>query len=203
MMAVNRSSAKHVLVLLGALAMSGCMSNGAAPTTGGGMFGMFGTPKASEKPADPELVKQFRETPSCPTVELRDGTELKPILSGNDLKFQAVIARFSRECASVPGGTRVKVGVGGRMLAGPKGGSGAEDLPVRIVLSKNGTDVIYSKIVLARAVISEPEQSTFWTVTDDGMVVPDMTEAGDFYQIYIGFDDAAKAPGKPKIKKKK
>lgn len=213
-------------VVIGAIivggSLGGCVSSGSAPAqpvasqgavpqqqSSGWFGGLFGGGKQEQ--VDPKLVKQFLNAGhECPDVTVRDGTQFQPILGkgakgAQTLRFQAVIRAFSRNCEDQAGNTLVHVGVGGYLIAGPQGGSGSVDLPIRVAVVKDGHDVVYSKQVPARATITEPESQARWTANVDDIVIPgDGSDA--FYQIYVGFDDVsmpgAKSPHKPKKGKK-
>ena len=111
---------------------------------------------------------------------MRDGTQLLRIFEkGRDgdpagVRFQGTIGKFARECRTdrATGVTTVKVGVAGRLLSGPSGATGGHTLPLRVVLVKNGDEVLYSQMNPVDAVIPPGQAAVTWTRIVDGITAP-------------------------------
>lgn len=149
--------------------------------------------------ADPEAAQRtaelFAAVAVCPEVTIRQGTQVLPIYeAGRDgdpeaLRFQASISRTDRECRTDPttGVTSIKVGLAGRVLAGPSGATGDVTLPIRVVLVRNGTEVVSSTLHTVAATVTAAEPSVLWTLVDD-TVVASAADAALPLDIFVGFD---------------
>jgi hypothetical protein len=179
---------------LSLLALAACQSiggsdmNPAAVVTGG-----------KDDVAMQESMRKFAATTVCPEVQVQDGTQLYRLfepgkqddLSG--VRFQATLLKFARECRTDPmtGTTTIKVGMQGRLLAGPSAATGTVDLPLRVVLLKDGDQVIYSELHKTAATINQGDSAADWVKVVDGLTVTAAESAGRFV-IYVGFDEGAK-----------
>lgn len=147
-----------------------------------------------------ESLDKYAAVTVCPEIQVRDGTQLLRIFEkGRDgdlgaIRFQGTIQKFARECRTdrATGVTTVKVGVAGRLLSGPSGATGGHTLPLRVVLVKNGDEVLYSQMNPVDAVIAPGGAAVTWTRIVDGITIPPGPEAR--YVIYVGFDEGGK-PG--------
>ena len=150
-------------------------------------------PKAVE-----ESMARFAPVAVCPQIQVRDGTQMMAVFEkGKEgdytaVRFQGTIRKFARECTTdASGTTTIKVGVAGRLLAGPNGATGTTNLPVRVVLVRNGDEVLYSKLYPVSVSIPQGAAAADWDV-----VAPDVTVPGDKSQgnmvIYVGFDESGK-----------
>jgi len=176
-----------------AVGLAGCFGNsepGAAPaSTPLGQFLRGSTAEPQE--VDPELYKQIVR---CPPVTKRDGTQTHVIFKGgkpgdpNAVGFQATLTETARECTLEGDNIRIRVGVGGRVLAGRKGGGGEMALPVRIVVVKDGETPVYSKLHTVKTTLTPPEASVSWAFVDNDVVVPNV----GVLRILVGFDDGGK-----------
>jgi hypothetical protein len=145
---------------------------------------------------DPKL---YAETPVCPNVEIRDGTEFMPIFEAGKfgnidfIRYQANIQRVARDCTEDPAGLHVRVGAAGRVLSGPKGATGSVTVPVRIV-ALVGDRVIYSKLFPTTVDIQAPDYSALWSVIDSDITLT-VADSHDV-TIYVGLDGKGEI-GKP------
>lgn len=182
--------------IAGALGLSACGGDGHVdPNSVGGKL-LRGTAE-DVKPID---QTQFAVQPDCPRLVIRPGTqtyvihgpgrgkEPRPIL------FQATISKTARDCRwASPGQVAIKVGVAGRVLAGPKGGAGDVSLPLRVVIVEpavsDETDrVVYSQLHMIPVSVTEAMPSVPWTKIDDSIVIENKTGL----KILVGFDEGAK-----------
>lgn len=159
----------------------------------------------TDKEAEQASLERFAKVTVCPEVQVRDGTQLLRVLdtakgaAPDTIRFQASIRKFARECHTDPttGATTIKVGVFGRMLAGPSGATGSNKLPVRVVLVRNGDEILYSQLFDADATIGPGMNSVDWTVIAEGLTVPADKSSGGMV-IYVGFDETQPKAGKKK-----
>lgn len=147
-----------------------------------------------------ESLRRFQVVQVCPEVQVRQGTEaVRSFVRGQEeqatgLRYQGSITRYARECnAMADGGTALKVGVAGRLIAGAAGFEGSATLPLRVVLLKNGAEVVYSQVHPVSASVPAGQGSAAWTQVVDGITVP-FEEVPARYVIYVGFDEAGQ-PG--------
>ena len=135
----------------------------------------------------------------CPPVVLRPGTEALVIYDKgheddpNSVRYQASISKTARECHTAGTSLMLKVGVAGRLLAGPKGAAGNFAVPIRVaVVSQGSNKVFYSQITKTPVSLTAPDYaSDFSTVIDN--IAFDITPGDRDLIIYVGYDE-----GKPK-----
>jgi hypothetical protein len=133
----------------------------------------------------------------CPTIKVRPGTESlvqyvrNEDPTGANVRFQQTITRTARECRYIAGQLNLKIGVAGRVAAGPKGGPGKLAVPVRIVILK-GEDVAYSELQKVEVELTAPQLATDFARVVEIPVASGPNE--NDVQILIGFDD--QPPGK-------
>ena len=79
----------------------------------------------------------------------------------NFVRFQASITETARECHTTGTDTlTIKVGIAGRLIAGPKGGAGKFTLPLRVaVIKQHGGNVFYSAGLQGRVDDCRPPNS--------------------------------------------
>jgi hypothetical protein len=146
------------VAVVGSLAAACASTSGGSSSVssaGGGFFGGDDPNKnvvvvASDDTYTPEM---FLKTGYCPPLEIRPGTESVVIYERNHeddpnfVRFQGSITQTARECHTLGSDTlTIKVGIAGRLTAGPKGGPGKFNLPLRVaVIKQHGGDVFYSR----------------------------------------------------------
>ena len=166
-------------------------------------------PAQSAAPADPS-EGQVEE--SCPPVSIRAGASTYAVgasgkaATGNDVRFQATITKTARDCIKAGGEITARIGIQGRVIAGPAGAPASVEIPLRVAVVQGGVSekVIATKPYRTTVAMSEEGNVPFTLVADD-LVYPAPTGgAGDSYIFYIGFDPQALKPEpKPKATKKK
>jgi hypothetical protein len=174
-----------------AAAVSGC-SGGSDFTPGALMSG--GRDVALEQ----EALQQFQQVQVCPQVQVRQGTQVvRRYAKGKEgdplaVTYQGTLSRFARECtAAGDGGTSIRVGIYGRIIAGAAAsadGSVSASLPVRVVLVKNGSEVLYSQLHDVPAAVAAGQGSASWVKVVDGLSIPYYSD-GSSYVIFVGFDE--------------
>lgn len=180
-------------MLAAVLGLAGC--NTAGGGSGGVLGGLFGSPMPAA-PA-PAAVSSSVDIMDCPTVDVLEGGAALTLYTGGRtgdpaaVRTQISIGQVARECIEQPDGSLlVKVGVEGRALAGPAGGTGRLDAPVQVVVRRN--DTVYARRARRVPVAIPPgdTQGSF-TVVEDGIVVP--AGVGTDFQIEVGLGGPAPA----------
>lgn len=160
------------------------------------MWGKFlrGTGMQAEEMDTSQLLK----VAYCPKVDVREGTQVYQVGESGQtdnpgaVRFQASISRFARECRQDGDSIRIRVGVAGRVLTGPKGGSSTLSLPVRVVVVGPDDKVLYTRLSRVPASVSTDQPSVGWSFVDEDVVIPSAPGA----LIYVGFDPKGDAPAR-------
>jgi hypothetical protein len=136
----------------------------------------------------------------CPPVQIRPGTEALTVYEKGHqddpayIRFQASLGQMARECHGL--GTdqlAIKVGVTGRITAGPKGGPGAVTANLRVVVVKQADNsVFYTQAFKVGTAVAAPNFDGDFTQVVDNIVLKLGPTDRDLI-IYVGFDE-----GKPK-----
>jgi hypothetical protein len=149
---------------------------------------------------------------NCPPVTIRAGASTylvgapgQPAV-GDNVRFQASITRTARDCTINNGEITGRIGIQGRVIAGPAGAPATIEVPMRVAVVQGG---VSEKTIATKAyrttVTMNDEGSTPFTIIADDIVYPAPPVAiGDSYIFYIGFDPQALGPeAKPKAPRKK
>lgn len=157
-----------------------------------------GAPAASGgPPADPT------EGLTCPPVSIRAGASTYAVAVpgkqpvGNDVRFQAVITKTARECNLNGGVITARIGIQGRVIAGPAGAPATVDVPMRIAVVQGGIGekVIATKAYRTSVQMAEDGSVPFSLVAEDvAYPVPGPGVNADNYVFYIGFDPQGAGP---------
>ncbi len=102
------------------------------------------------------------------------------------MRYQESITKTARECHYPGGQLTLKIGVAGRVAAGPKGGPGKVVAPVRIAVLK-GETVAYSELQKIEVNLAAPDLAT-----DFAKVITVNVASGPNdrdIEIHVGFDD--------------
>lgn len=192
----------RIVAILTAVAVSGCSGTfdgfgiGGDKNTHTGsvdqtVIGDPQTPAAGT--ASQASISQFYGSGYCPKIEIRHGTEAyRKYVKQNEpsrdtIVWQASISETARQCQEDPNGTMsIKVGVSGRVLAGPKGGPGDVSVPIRVAVVKYRESVLASDLYKEQVTIDANHSSVFRRVYR--VEVPSPGNDRD-YIIYVGFDD--------------
>lgn len=147
---------------------------------------------------------------TCPPVNIRAGASTYSVAApgkqavGNDVRFQASITKTARECNLNGAEIIGKIGIQGRVVAGPAGAPATVDIPMRIAVVQGG---IGEKVIATKAyrttVQMTADGSVPFTIVAEDMVypVPPPGSNADNYVFYIGFDPQALAPERGKKRK--
>lgn len=166
--------------------------------------GLFGGKSDEPDPAAPK-VEQDTGDLTCPPVSIRAGASTYAVGAtgkqavGNDLRFQATITRTARECSVNGGEITARIGIQGRVIAGPAGAPSAVQVPIRVAVVQGGVNekTIATKAFQTTVTMTETGSEPF-TLVAEGLVYPVPPGAvGDSYIFYIGFDPQALKPERP------
>jgi len=148
---------------------------------------------------------QIPEDLFCPPVQIRAGASTYAVAApgkeavGNDLRFQATITKTARECDYNSGQITARIGIQGRVIAGPAGAPSAVQVPMRVAVVQGGVSekTIATKAYQTTVNMTESGSEPF-TIVVEGLVYPAPSGAiGDSYVFYIGFDPQALKPERP------
>jgi hypothetical protein len=202
-------------VMLAGLGCGAFSSSASAQSLGDRFKSLFGgksdepaqgaPPSASESQSPPDLT--------CPPVTIRAGASTYAVATpgkqpvGNDLRFQVTITRTARECAINGGEITARIGIQGRVIAGPAGAPSSVQVPLRVAVVQSGVNekTIATKVYQTTVSMAESGSEPF-TLVAEGLTypVPPSAASGDSYVFYIGFDPQALKPEpKPRAPKKK
>jgi len=159
-------------------------------------------PPAPGQPAEDEL--------DCPQVTVRAGASTYAVgaagkpAAGNEVRFQASITKMARECVRSSAGITARIGIQGRVIAGPAGAPASVEVPLRFAVVQGG---VGEKVIASKAyrttVDMTPGGSVPFTFVIEDMTYPVPAPAvADNYIFYVGFDPQALSP-EPKGRKKK
>jgi hypothetical protein len=171
--------------------------------------GLFGG--KSDEPSTTAPAESTEESDlTCPPVTVRAGASTMSIAApgkqavGNDLRYQAVISKMARECTINAGQITAKIGIQGRVIAGPAGAPPSVTVPIRVAVIQGGVGekVIATKAYQTTVAMTEGSSVPFVIVVDDLIYPAPPGALGDSYLFYIGFDPQGLKP-EPKAKPKK
>jgi hypothetical protein len=174
------------------------------------LFGGKSDEPAQPKPAPPPGQPESEDDLDCPQVTVRAGastyavgTSGKPAV-GNDIRFQASITKMARECSRSGGQITARIGIQGRVIAGPAGAPATVEVPLRIAVVQGGVGekVIASKAYRTTVEMSESGSVPFTFVAEDMAYPVPSAAAADSYIFYVGFDPQALSP-EPKARGKR
>ena len=141
----------------------------------------------------------------CPVVKIRAGASTygvappgkQPIAS--ELNYQATITRTARDCRrTTTGQITARIGVQGRVIAGPAGAPATVEVPLRVAVVQAGVNerVLMTKVY--RTTVSMTEGGGAFSVVGEDLVfnMP-QTLTSDSFVLYVGFDPQAVTPAAP------
>lgn len=169
--------------------------------------------KSEEPAAPPPAAQQPQDTGdlTCPPVTVRSGASTYAVGAsgkeavGNDLRFQATITRMARECSVNGGVITARIGIQGRVIAGPAGAPASVQVPIRVAVVHGGVSekTIATKAYQTTVNMTETGSEPFTLIAEDLTYPVPPGAVGDSYIFYIGFDPQALKPERPAPKKKK
>jgi hypothetical protein len=215
-MAATRSGRACRIVLLAAISLAIGCGTLASPASSQSLTDRFkslfggGTSEEQPAPGAPPAAEQVPSDLTCPPVSIRAGASTYQVAApgkqpvGNDLRFQATITRTARDCSYNSGEITARIGIQGRVIAGPAGAPSSVEVPLRVAVVQSGVQekTIATKAYRTTVSMSEDGSVPFTLVAED-LVYPAPTGAvGDSYIFYIGFDPQALKP-EPRSKPRK
>jgi hypothetical protein len=180
-----------------------------SPSIGSRFSQLFGSKSQAVGEAAPPAVDNELE---CPTVAIRAGASTYAVGTpgkqavGNDLRFQATITRTARDCTKNGDQIVARIGVLGRVIAGPAGNPPAVEIPLRVAVVQGGVQekTIATKVYRTTVSMNDSGSVPFSLVAEDLVYPVPPGAVGDSYIFYIGFDPQALTPEpKPKATRKK
>jgi hypothetical protein len=203
------------LTVAGAL-LSGCgggsmfgASSDSSPSIGSRFSQLFGSKsQAVGETAPPPVDNEL----SCPPVSIRAGASTYAVAApgkqpvGNDLRYQATITRTARDCTQTGDQITARIGILGRVIAGPAGNPPTVEIPLRVAVVQGGVQekTIATKVYRTTVSMNETGSVPFSLVAEDLVYPVPPGATGDSYIFYIGFDPQALTPEpKPKATRKK
>lgn len=150
-----------------------------------------GSTTASADPGQID-IRRYLGPNYCPEMRILNGAELMRDYEkgheddANSIIWQASIGKTARECLyDQQGGLTLRIGISGRVIAGPKGAPGNVSVPLKIVVVKFKESVLATQTYTVDAAVPSAGATTFTQVHE--IAVPSPGQDRD-YIIYIGFD---------------
>src|SRR3954454_17543601 len=177
--------------------------------------GLFGG--KSDEPAQPKPAPVPGQPPAdddldCPQVTVRAGASPYALGAtgtpavGNEVRFQATITKMARECTRNGADIWARIGIQGRVIAGPAGAPATVEVPLRVAVVRDGVNekVIATSVVRTTVSMAEGLSVPFSVVAENVIYPAVSADENDSYVFYIGFDPQALKPeAKPKVVRKK
>jgi hypothetical protein len=195
--------------------LSGCgggsmfgASSDSSPSLGDRFGQLFGSKSQAVGERAPSPVDNEVD---CPPVSIRAGASTFAVgapgkqASGNDLRYQATITRTARDCTLNGGEIVARIGIQGRVIAGPAGNPPTVEIPLRVAVVQGGVQekTIATKVYRTTVSMTEASSVPFSLVAEDMVYPVPPGAAGDSYIFYIGFDPQALKPEPKPARKKK
>ncbi|WFS01506.1 hypothetical protein [Rhizobium tumorigenes] len=194
-------ASRLLLVVSLTAALSGCSSLGLGskdskdPAT---QISVAPEGTASATPAT-QPVGQAYVAGKCPQIVIRDeGAIYKTYAKGakddaSQLAYQASLVQGTRQCTTDGTALNMTIVVQGRIVAGPMGGSGSVNLPIKVSVM-DGQTVLYSDTTNYQASIPAGEGAAQFLYTDNKIHVTG--GAAGFVSVYVSFEQSPAAPTK-------
>lgn len=193
-----------------ALALSACASApGSDPADTIGNVFAFNSTRAPQQPAQAAPSTSTTEV-ICPIVDIKEGGAAHRVYSGrgtsnNDVRYQFSIGQTARECSVQNGQIAMRVGVEGKVLLGPAGGSSSFNVPVSIAVRDEASQQMLSEKTYQVAVTipSGQPHATFSVVSETIFVPLKRREANEDYLIIVGFETAKAGPNRRRVSRRR
>jgi hypothetical protein len=190
----------------------------AAQSLGDRFKSLFGG-GSSDQPAQPAPgapnagPSESRIEETCPPVSIRAGASTYAVAApgkdavGDNVRYLASITKTARDCRRSGDDITARIGIQGRVIAGPAGAPETVEVPIRVAVVQGGVNerTIATKAYKTTVTMAEDGSVPFTLVADDLVYPIPPGAAGDSYIFYIGFDPQVltpepKAPAKHKKK---
>jgi hypothetical protein len=144
---------------------------------------------------------------ACPDVKVRAGASTYAVAApgkqpvGSDVRYQAIITRTARDCNLNAGQITARIGIQGRVIAGPAGAPATIEVPLRVAVVQGGVNEKTITTTVVRTTVSmRGGLNVPFSVVAEDIVYPAVSaDINDSYIFYIGFDPQALKP-EPKPK---
>jgi hypothetical protein len=184
----------------GASMFSGSSDNGSPPSITDRFSQLFG----SKSQAVGEVPVADGTEPDCPVVKIRAGASTYAVAVpgkqpvGSDLRYQATITRTARDCTRTGGQITARIGIEGRVIAGPAGTPATVEIPLRVAVVQGGVQERTLTTKVFRTTVSMTETNVPFSLVGEDLVYSSPPGAtSDSYVFYIGFDPQALTPEAP------
>ena len=148
--------------------------------------------------------------PDCPVVKIRAGASTYAVAppgkqpTASELRYQATITRTARDCTRSNGQIVARIGIQGRVIAGPAGAPATIEIPLRVAVVQTGVQerVISTKAYRTTVSMAEDSSVPFSLVGEDLTYAMPPNLTSENFVFYIGFDPQALTP-EPKPSRRK
>ena len=177
----------------------GSSDSSSSPSIGSRFSQLFGSKSQAVGEASPPAVDNELE---CPAVQIRAGASTYAVAApgkpavGNDVRYQATITRTARDCTLNGGQITARIGIQGRVIAGPAGNPPTVEVPIRVAVVQAGVQekTIATKVYRTTVSMAEGSSVPFSLVAEDLVYPVPPGAAADSYVFYLGFDPQALKP---------
>ena len=137
---------------------------------------LFGAASRRSPPQGaPPAASDSQSDLTCPPVSIRAGASTYAVAApgkqpvGNDLRFQATITRTARDCTVNGGEITARIGIQGRVIAGPAGAPPTVEIPLRVAVVQGGVQekTIATKVYRTTVSMTEAGSVPFSLVAED------------------------------------
>jgi len=189
-----------ILAMVSLAVSCGMLVSPAASQSLGDRFKSLFGGKSDEPAAAPTIVSPEPENDlSCPPVTIRAGASTYAVAApgkqpvGNDVRFQATITRTARQCTKTGDQITARIGIQGRVIAGPSGAPTTVEIPLRVAVVQGGVQekTIATKAYQTAVSMSEQGSEPFTLIAEDLVYPVPSGATADSYIFYIGFDPQA------------
>ena len=141
----------------------------------------------------------------CPLVKIRAGASTYGVAPpgkqavASELNYQATITRTARDCRRTTNGQiSARIGVQGRVIAGPAGAPARVEVPLRVAIVQTGVNerVLTTKVYRTTVAMTEGG-SSFSVVGEELVFNMPASLTSDSFVFYVGFDPQAVTPASP------
>jgi hypothetical protein len=139
--------------------------------------------------------------PDCPVVKIRAGASTYAVAPPGK---QPTITRTARDCTRSSGQIVARIGIQGRVIAGPAGAPPTVEIPLRVAVVQVGVNerVISTKVYRTTVSMAEDSSVPFSLVGEDLTYTMPPNLTSESFVFYIGFDPQALTP-EPKPSRRK
>jgi len=193
---VRAATAAAISALLAA-----CTSTGGSTPSSASIAAASSAAPAKAQAGKPQFTAaDFMKDTYCPPVVIRAGTEAMSLYDkGHDadpqyVRFLGSIGKTARECHQDGDTLSIKLGVSGRVVAGPKGGAGTVTLPLRVAVTKQmsgSKGPLYSQLFKIEVLVAAPTLNADYSQVFDQVRVKIGPDDHDLI-VYVGFDEGKK-----------